>query len=38
VGGEFLKSAHDFEIINEGINYLRLKAKWCSCILINVLA
>jgi hypothetical protein len=36
VRGEFLKYIKDFKIINERICYLRLKAKWCSCTLINV--
>ena len=36
VSGEFLKCVKDFKIINERICYLRLKAKWFSCTLINV--
>ena len=36
VRGEFLKCVKDFKIINESICYLRLKAKWFSCILRNV--
>jgi len=36
VRGEFLKYVKDFEIINERICHLRLKAKWFSCTLINV--
>jgi len=36
VKGEFLKYVKDFKIINERICYLRLKAKWFSCTLINV--
>jgi len=36
VRGEFLKYIKDFKIINERICYLRLKAKWFSCTLINV--
>ena len=32
----FLKHVKDFKIINERICYLRLKAKWFSCTLINV--
>ena len=34
--GEFLKYVKDFQIINERMCYLRLKAKWFSCTLINV--
>jgi len=36
VRGEFLKHCKDFKIINERICYLRLKAKWFSCTLINL--
>jgi len=36
VRGEFLKYLKDFKTINERICYLRLKAKWFSCTLINV--
>ena len=36
VRGEFLKYVKDFKIINERVCYLRLKAKWFSCTLINV--
>jgi len=36
VRGEFLKYVKDLKIINKRICYLRLKAKWFSCILINV--
>jgi len=36
VGGEFLKYVKDFKITNERICYLRLKAKWFFCTLINV--
>jgi exonuclease III len=36
VSGEFLKCVEDFKIINERICYLRLRAKWFSCALINV--
>jgi len=36
VSGEFLKYVKDFKIINERIYYLKLKAKWFSCSLINV--
>jgi exonuclease III len=35
VGGEFLKYIKVFKITNERICYLRLKAKWYSCTLIN---
>jgi len=35
---EFLKYVKDFKIINERICYLRLKAKWFSCTLINTRA
>jgi len=38
VRGEFLKYVKDFKIIDERICYLRLKAKWFSCTLINVYA
>ena len=34
--GEFLKYTKDIRIINERLCYLRLKAKWFSCTLINV--
>jgi len=33
VRGEFLKYVKDFQIINERICCLRLKAKWFSCTL-----
>ena len=36
VRGEFLKYVKNFKIINKRICYLRLKAKWFSCTLINV--
>jgi hypothetical protein len=36
VRGEILKYVQDFKIINERICYLRLKAKWFTCTLINV--
>ena len=36
VKGEYLKYVKDFKIINERLCYLRLKAKWFSCTLINV--
>jgi len=36
VRGEFSKYVTDFKIINERICYLRLKANWFSCPLINV--
>jgi hypothetical protein len=36
VSGEFLKYVKDFEIINERICCLRLKATWFSCTLINI--
>ena len=36
VSGEFFKHAKDFKIINERIYWLKLKAKWFSCTLINV--
>jgi len=36
VRGEFFKYVKDFKIINKRICYLRLKAKWFSCTLINV--
>ena len=36
VRGELLKYVKDFKIMNERICYLRLKAKWYLCILINV--
>jgi hypothetical protein len=38
VRGEFLKDDKNFKIINKRICYLRLKAKWFSCTLINVRA
>jgi len=38
VRGEFLKYFKDFKILNERICYLRLKAEWFSCTLINVQA
>jgi len=38
VKGEFLIYVKDFKIVNERICYLRLKAKWFSCPLINVRA
>ena len=34
--GEFLKYVKDFKITNKRICYLRLKAKWFSCALINL--
>jgi len=36
VKGEFLKYVKDFKTINERLCWLRLKAKWFSCTLINV--
>ena len=36
VRGELLKYVKDFKIMNERICYLRLKAKWFSCTVINV--
>jgi hypothetical protein len=36
VRGEFMEYVKDFKVINERICYLRLKAKWFSCTLINV--
>jgi len=36
VKGEFLKYVKDFKAINERLCWLRLKAKWFSCTLINV--
>jgi exonuclease III len=36
VKGEFLKYIKDFKAINEGLCWLRLKAKSFSCTLINV--
>ena len=36
IRGGFLKYTKDFKIINKRICYLRLKAKWFSCTLINV--
>jgi hypothetical protein len=38
VRGEFLNYVKDFKIINERICYLRFKAKYFSCTLINVRA
>ena len=36
VRGEFLKYVKGFKIINERICYLRLKATWFPCRLINL--
>jgi len=36
VKGEFLMYVKDFKAINERLCWLRLKAKWFSCTLINV--
>jgi hypothetical protein len=36
--GEFLKYLKEFKIINERMFYLKLKAKWFACTLINVQA
>jgi hypothetical protein len=36
VKGEFLKYIKDFKAINERLCWLKLKAKWFSCTLINV--
>jgi hypothetical protein len=36
--GEFLQYGNYFKVINERICWLRIKAKWFSCTLINVLA
>jgi hypothetical protein len=34
--GEFLRYVKDFKAINKRLCWLRLKAKWFSCTLINV--
>jgi hypothetical protein len=36
VKGELLKYVNDFKIINERLCWMRLKAEWFSCTLINV--
>ena len=36
VSAEFLKFVKNFKILNERICFLRLRAKWFSCTLVNV--
>jgi len=36
VSAEFLKYVKEFKILNERICFLRLRAKWFSCTLVNV--
>jgi len=38
VRGEILKYVKDFKIVNEKICYLRVKAEWFPCTMINVRA